>query len=81
MANLQEEKSFPFGTLQEGNIQQSLKAQSRKGNAEMYKMERQEGIGKTRNQHGVENDPSFILDRPLAVYPLRLFIFLSLRYF
>ena len=81
MADLWEGQSFPFGTLQEGNSHQSLKPQSRKGNAEMHKMEKQEGMGKKRNLHGDENDPSFILDMPFAVYPLRPFIFLSLRYF
>lgn len=81
MAGLWQRKSFPFGTLQEGNSHQSLKAQSRKGNAEMHKMERKEGIGEKRNLHRDENDPSFVLDRPFAVYPLRSLIFLSLRYF
>lgn len=46
MANLQERKSFLFGTLQERNSCQSLKTQSREGNTEMHTMEMHEGMGK-----------------------------------
>lgn len=46
MANLQEGKSFLFGTLQERNSCQSLKTQSREGNTETHAMERHEGMGK-----------------------------------
>lgn len=63
MADLWGGKSLLFGTLQEGNSNQSLKAQPRKGNAEMHEMERLQGMGKKRNIHGDENDLSVILDR------------------
>lgn len=47
----------------------------------MHKMERWEWMGENLNLHGDENDLSFTLDRPFAVYPLRPFTLLSLTYF
>lgn len=57
MADLWGGKSFLFGTLQEGNSNQSLKAQPRKGNGKAA------GDGEKRNTHGDENDLLVILDR------------------
>lgn len=46
MFNLQEGKSFLFGTLQERNSCQSQEAQSREGNTEMHTIEMHEGMEK-----------------------------------
>lgn len=54
MADLWGGKSLLFGTLQEGNSNQSLKAQPRKGNAEMHEMERLQGMGKKEIYMGMK---------------------------